>query len=551
MTDSLLDFVPAPLLEEFTQGLWVPLVGAGMSLNATTPDGRSPADWSQLAKALALELDTPDDLSPIEVISEYSHLFGRPRLVDRVAILIRVHDAAPGAAHVAFARIGFETVVTTNFDFLLERAFEGQGKTPLPILDETQWSSRNRYPGPRLVKFHGDTHHPTNLVLTEDDYDSFVRTHPLSITAVSAMFVDHTPVLIGYSLDDPDLRQLFGLLRDRLGPMMRSPWTIQIGASPRTVERYARRGVKVVNLPRSRGATYGDTLAIFFDQLAEYSRREVIAESQATVERGSAELVLPPRSNQICYVAAPLSLLGWYKETVYPVIEAAGYVPLSARDVVTPPGTVLTKVDALIERASLVIVDESDTESSGYERLLALRRSSQGTVLFISGPESESSASRRASNMTGVRVLVRPDPGEGDEEFTYQISQWLETADPDGAERRRQEPSRLFEAREYRAALVSAVSLLDSAVRRQSNGDFRITSPSYGKSTPQGLLSMVESLIPDLYESSDLWHALDQSVRLRNKVVHDDGNVTRAQAKLAIDAVDKILIALGRTLRDP
>ena len=55
------------------------------------------------------------------------------------------------------------------------------------------------------------------MVITEDDYDNFLRDHPVLATHVAAQLVDHTAVLIGYSLDDPDMRQILALLRSRLG----------------------------------------------------------------------------------------------------------------------------------------------------------------------------------------------------------------------------------------------------------------------------------------------------------------------------------------------
>src|SRR5829696_6449646 len=108
--------------------------------------------------------------NPLDAISSYAHAFGRVALVGKVASLLRIQDATPGEAHLAFAKLAFESVVTTNFDLLLERAYELSARPCLPLIEESQLSGHNPYLGPNLLKLHGDVHHPQRMTLTEDDY---------------------------------------------------------------------------------------------------------------------------------------------------------------------------------------------------------------------------------------------------------------------------------------------------------------------------------------------------------------------------------------------
>lgn len=199
----------------------------------------------------------------------------------------------PAKAHRAFAKIGFETVITTNFDFLLERAYEGAGRSCVPLIGETQLAGNNGSARPRLFKLHGDVHHPDHLVLTESDYDAFLTRSPLLATAVTALFITHNSVLIGYSLDDPDTRQLMALVKNRLGGLSRQIWSLQVGASAQDVARFERRGV-------SRGLSYDEHLHRVFQELGEYWRREVLEVSQSTDEGVKAELLVPARKQ--CYL---------------------------------------------------------------------------------------------------------------------------------------------------------------------------------------------------------------------------------------------------------
>jgi len=70
-------------------------------------------------------------------------------------------------------------------------------------------------------------------------------------------------LLIGYSLDDSDLRQLLRIVQDRLGVMSRPIYSIQVGAKKEDVSRFRRRGVDVINLPRPRNKSYKETIIEF------------------------------------------------------------------------------------------------------------------------------------------------------------------------------------------------------------------------------------------------------------------------------------------------
>ena len=119
------------------------------------------------------------------------------------------------------------------------------------------------------MKVHGDLHHPNSLVLTESDYDSFIDSNPLLVTWLANQLISKTGVLIGYSLDDADFRQILAMLRTRLGRSAPSLYVLTVGASLQAIHRYERRGVKVVNLPNRRNVGFA-ILTELFEQSADY-----------------------------------------------------------------------------------------------------------------------------------------------------------------------------------------------------------------------------------------------------------------------------------------
>ncbi len=60
----------------------------------------------------------------MEVTSIYEKEFERTNLIKKLNELLHVHDATPGDVHKKLVENEyFDTIVTTNFEFLLERTF--------------------------------------------------------------------------------------------------------------------------------------------------------------------------------------------------------------------------------------------------------------------------------------------------------------------------------------------------------------------------------------------------------------------------------------------
>lgn len=520
--------VPRPLLEELTRGRWLPLIGAGFSKNALVTGGAAPLDWIELGKALAEDVPNLSYETPLDAISAYEHVFGRVALVGKVSDLLRVQDAMPGPAHTAFAKLGFERVVTTNFDLLLEKAYEATGRPCLPLVEEFQLSGHNPYLGPTLVKFHGDVHHPQRMVLTEDDYDGFLNRHPLFATHLAAQLIDHTAVLVGYSLDDPDTRQILALLRERLGRLSRPLWSVQVNAPGYLISRYERRGVRVLNLPRPAGKSYGEVLADLFEALRDYWQRELLTESQSTEDRTLAELRLPPESSNTCYFAVPLDLVPWYRDTLFPIAEESGLIPVLARDVLTPAGTVTAKIDALISRARAVVVDLTSPRSL-YEAGLAASSKSPDSVLFI-----QSGAAPVPFELRDRRLIRRPEdfdaPADG---LVKEFRDWLRGYSVTALARSpADEPERLLAVGEPRYALIAAVSLLE----RYLNNCLHEQPPRL-----QSAMRLLRAARQrDLLDERE-YESLRAALHLRNAALHEGREISTEEAEAVVAIVKSIV----------
>lgn len=251
---SLLANVPDPLLDDIINNKCLPIIGAGFSRNATLPKGVVMPLWNDLADSFARKMKGYPYINAIDSISAFCQQHGRPKTIEVLRTLLQIGIAKPGPAHLAFANLPFDMVVTTNFDFLLEDAYNIQGKSIFPVLEEDSLSISNfgntsgKNKVTVVIKIHGDLNHSKQLVMTEDDYDTFMIEKPLMCTFLASMLIVRTPLFIGYSLEDPDFRGIWQVIGNRLKKLRRQAYALSVGNKKIDVERFYRRGVVAIPL---------------------------------------------------------------------------------------------------------------------------------------------------------------------------------------------------------------------------------------------------------------------------------------------------------------
>lgn len=540
---AYISHIPRPLLDDLVRGNWLPIIGAGMSRNAVIPSGLPIPLWSELGQSLAKEMADYPYVGALDTLSAYEHEFGRPKLIERLLDLLRIEEAQPGQAHRAFCSIPFDLVCTTNFDFLLERQYETTPRYCRPVIDEDQLSVNLRDAGLLLLKLHGDLHHPNRLIVTEADYDGFLAGFPLLATFLANLLITRTGVLIGYSLDDPDFRQIWHIVSDRLGKARRLAYALTVGAKPAVMARFERRGVKVVNLPGKR-SQYSSILATLFDELRDYMRDNVMSVSQVTEEEPLRELSLPrDAATRLCFVAVPIELLPFYKDRVFPVARECGFVPVTGDDVISPGDTIVAKIDSLIDRASVVVVEPSSPWTMAELRMAtahvgkrsvrsedSMRPTRPYIIAVASDPE------QIPTELDGMQFIRRPNVLKQDPEpFLSALRDRFRTIAQSLKQGISDEPSRLFEAREFRAAVIAAISLLETALRQ------RLGKSELPRGQPMSLRRLVElAALENLLPPGSSEEVMSWIV-LRNEVVHSNAQVSRSKAREIVEGIKGII----------
>ena len=260
--------IPEILLSEILKKRCLLFLGAGFSLNADLKKGKMP-DWPELTQSLSLETEKKSD-DPLEVASIYENEFERPNLIKKLNQLLHVSDATPSEVHKKLARIEFfDTIVTTNFDFLLERGFHQVDRHVNVIVGDKNIISYSPFTDANLIKIHGDLQEVEQLVITKEDYEKFHESHPVLAINLASWFTTKTPLFIGYSLNDPHFLEIRKLLRKMLKEFL-SPWfLLKFDASKEEIEECRKDSIIVINLDTA-GRTKKEALLDFFCQIQDY-----------------------------------------------------------------------------------------------------------------------------------------------------------------------------------------------------------------------------------------------------------------------------------------
>lgn len=532
---------PKPVLDDFVTGRWLPVVGAGMSLNAVLPAGKKMPLWAGLGTGLGSELADFSPTSTLDTISAYQHEFGRARLIERLSDLLFIKEAQPGNAHKEFCTIPFDIVCTTNFDFLLERQYDLTPRYVYPVVDEEQLSINVGNAGTLLLKLHGDLRHPNRLIVTEADYDGFLTSFPLLATYLANQLITKTAVFVGYSLDDPDFRQIWHIVSDRLGRSRRMAYTLGVNVRSADIARFERRGVKVINLPGSR-EHYGEVLAGAFQELREYSRDNVISVSKVTEEQPLRELLLPrDAATRLCFFSVPLDLLPFYRDRVFPLVEESGFVPVTADDVVTPGDNISAKLDALIDRASVMVVDLTSSWTIAEYRMAIARlkgaEATSGNRRMLRLIVVVTKAEQVPPSAHDLLIVTRPNNTTDDPEaFIAELGNHLRRLATETGVARSAEPRRLFEAKEYRAAVISAMTLLEGQLRERLN---KSQWPQTRR--PLSLRSLIDLAAEQQIIQPERKDRIDAWMRTRNEVVHSSVPVSKGKAREIVEGVMQLI----------
>ena len=530
-------------MTDISDGRCLPFIGAGFSLNAKLPAGLKMPDWNGLANQLARSAKLDGTLAPPAIAERYEQRFGRVQLIEAIRRALHGERAKPGAAHLSFAMLPFDTVYTTNFDLLLEESYSARNRPFRSLAGELQLPFHAGQMASNIVKLHGDLRHEEHIIVTQRDYDGFLQKYPVIATHLSAMLITRTPLFIGYSLSDPDFLHIRSVIRSRLGNFERMAYVVQFDASEEEIEKALEDRIHVVSLTTSDAHSRDAVLADLFETVQKQLDTETGSKFRAsrpdafeTIDNSVvAEAVESPdkssvlaATSKLCFVLMPFSekFDSVYRTLIAPVVTELGLAVVRA-DELSAPGSIIEQIRVAIQQARLCVVDLTGNNANVMYELGLAQAARKPTILL------SQDISRLPFDVHTQRFIIYD--GLNPESSQSHLRAALKTV---LSSDRLAKAELLFASGHYRAAILEAFIVLDVGLRQLAAKNHLHQKENVRPTMMRDImtsLARAQLLKPD---EQNTFVAVQQ---IRNKAVHFPDEPAELEAKSVIDAAKQFI----------
>lgn len=209
---------PQTLIKEIAARRCILFLGAGVSASSQTSDGSKPKGWKDfLADATELIKSLHKKELIIKLINEGKYLLALQAICSTVDPSEYRHfldenfnnrSFQPSQLHKIILQLDQRLVITTNFDKIYESYCYNISKDGFKVInydfeslvDEIR--SENRL----IIKAHGSIDNINKMIFTRAEYHRAKRENSKFYEVLKALFITHTVIFIGCSLDDPDVQ---------------------------------------------------------------------------------------------------------------------------------------------------------------------------------------------------------------------------------------------------------------------------------------------------------------------------------------------------------
>lgn len=226
--------IPMKLIEAARSRRLIPFVGAGISAQS----GFKFPNWRRLLEQLnelAVRQRSVSDTEEVQIrqlLDRGQYLMAAEELRFRLPVdeyesflvdQLDPVDAVPAEVHRQLFRMDPRLIITTNYDRLLEDAFASRYQRAATVLTyrdaasvQKVLQSGSRAGRPIIFKIHGSIDEVDDLILSERDYRRLLYESPGYRLVLSAIFLTHVVLFLGFSFEDPELRLLLEQHRESL-----------------------------------------------------------------------------------------------------------------------------------------------------------------------------------------------------------------------------------------------------------------------------------------------------------------------------------------------
>jgi hypothetical protein len=284
-------------------------------------------------------------------------------------------------------------------------------------------------------------------------------------------------------------------------------------------------------------AKYNNILKSLFVELANYWDVKTTELSKFSDEESIIELSLPQDASRLCFFEVN-DLLPFYKSNIFPIFEQYGFTPIVASDVISPGDNIIAKVTSLIERSRLVVIDYSASLIGDYVLNRTINKNKE--VWIIGQPNAA-----MPTNIKNLIHLQRPEniDSPSADNFIEEIERLVGDLYKKIAPALFDEPIRLLNKKEYRAAVISAFVILESKLNELLQENDAKQNLGWGRKLSLGLLR--QQLINKQLISKQEAILLSDWTFVRNRLVHSQENIVKRDATRIVNGIKALIEHLG------
>jgi NAD-dependent SIR2 family protein deacetylase len=211
------------LVNCMTEGNVVPFIGAGISVAGRFPTWKD--HLRQQGRTANIALDHIEELLANgkyeTVIEEIEKIRGREVFTQEIRDIFSRTGTIPDAIW-RVTELFTDTVITTNYDRLIEQAFDTGEKNAFQIINGMNAMEKPAGDKVTIIKLHGDIQNPAKCILSKNQYNDAYGHDALDLERpipklLSYYFRNSSLLFLGCSLNNDRTIQVFRAVKEQIG----------------------------------------------------------------------------------------------------------------------------------------------------------------------------------------------------------------------------------------------------------------------------------------------------------------------------------------------
>ncbi|MDR4944169.1 SIR2 family protein [Bacillus sp. FSL M7-0884] len=231
------------ILEAIEKKQLIVFIGAGVSANSGLPS------WGELVHKFAKNLGINRTLNSEDYLRIPQYFYNERGNLEYYQLIEDVFSEKyiPNMLHDQILSLNPKHIITTNYDDLIEQSLEKHYLFYNKVVEDKDlpYANNNRL----YIKMHGDIQ-KKNIVLKEDDYLNYSRNFRLVENYIESIFINHTVLFIGYSVQDYDLKLIIKRLQSTIGNDFRTAYLLNASSKINDFEKsyFKKFGINIIDI---------------------------------------------------------------------------------------------------------------------------------------------------------------------------------------------------------------------------------------------------------------------------------------------------------------